>query len=189
MPYNDPVFSPVGKECLQIYRSVIDDEVNCPEKVHREAEQITATTSFMDLSLVYGNDFENLRKVRAFYGGRLISVDRGGQCYPPQVDNVTHTCKNVHSVNEPCYQTGDKRTNQSPHLAILQIILMREHNRLADELHRINPQWNDERIFQEARHINIGQIQHINYYEWMPITLGECFFIYFIIQWRVSTNN
>lgn len=68
--------------------------------------------------------------------------------------------------------TGDVRTNQNPGLAILQIILLREHNRIADVLLHLNPHWDDELTFQEARRINIAQYQHISYYEWLPIFLG-----------------
>lgn len=71
--------------------------------------------------------------------------------------------------------TGDVRTNQNPGLAILQIILLREHNRIADVLQHLNPHWDDELTFQEARRINIAQYQHISYYEWLPIFLGEHF--------------
>lgn len=69
--------------------------------------------------------------------------------------------------------TGDVRTNQNPGLAILQIILLREHNRIADVLQHLNPHWDDELTFQEARRINIAQYQHISYYEWLPIFLGK----------------
>lgn len=71
------------------------------------------------------------------------------------------------------YMTGDVRTNQNPGLAILQIILLREHNRIADVLQHLNPHWDDELTFQEARRINIAQYQHISYYEWLPIFLGK----------------
>lgn len=64
------------------------------------------------------------------------------------------------------------RTNQNPGLTILQIILMREHNRIADVLQQINPHWDDELTYQEARRINIAQVQQISYYEWLPIFLG-----------------
>ena len=49
---------------------------------------------------------------------------------------------------------------------------MREHNRVATAMHRLNPQWDDETIFQEARRIVIAEYQHIIYKEWLPQVLG-----------------
>ena len=67
---------------------------------------------------------------------------------------------------------GDVRANQNPQLTILQVILLREHNRLANALAYLNQHWDDETIYQEARRILIAEYQHINYYEWLPIFLG-----------------
>lgn len=98
-------------------------------------------------------------------------VERRGYEWPPPAANATASCDTQVS-NEICYRTGDVRTNQNPGLAILQIILMREHNRIADVLQQINPHWDDELAYQEARRINIAQFQQIVYYEWLPIFLG-----------------
>lgn len=68
---------------------------------------------------------------------------------------------------------GDVRANQNPQLTVIQIILLREHNRLADALSHLNPHWNDEKLYQEARRILIAEYQHINYAEWLPIFIGE----------------
>ena len=68
---------------------------------------------------------------------------------------------------------GDTRPNQTPNLAITHTIFMREHNRLATDLSYLNPNWEDERIYQVARRILIAQMQHITFNEWLPIIIGR----------------
>lgn len=120
---------------------------------------------------MYGNTDQVNQQVRAFQGGRLRVDRRNGQDWLPPNNNASGVCF-LRSPNEPCYFAGDARVNQNPQLTILQIILMREHNRIADALAKLNPHWNDETIFQEARRIAIAEHQFISYYEWLPIFIG-----------------
>jgi len=73
------------------------------------------------------------------------------------------------------YAPGDSRVNEQPLLTALHTVWVREHNRLAAALHQMNPQWDDERLFQEARKITIAEYQHITYNEWSPVLLGAFF--------------
>ena len=71
---------------------------------------------------------------------------------------------------------GDDRAQDNPQLTITHTLFLREHNRLARELKNINPHWNEETLFQEARRIVVAEIQHITYNEYLPTMLGikEC---------------
>lgn len=173
IPKGDPAHSLTNVECMNFVRTLTDRDLHCEDvNPAHHVEQISVVTSYLDLSLVYGNSDVQNRPIRAYQGGRMLVEERNGYEWPPQVANASATC-DAQAANEICYRTGDVRTNQNPGLTILQIVLLREHNRLADVLQTINPHWDDELTYQEARRINIAQSQHITYYEWLPIFLGE----------------
>ena len=58
-------------------------------------------------------------------------------------------------------------------LTILHTVWIREHNRIAVEIQRLNPSWDDEKLFQETKKIVIAEYQHIVYKEWLPIVMGK----------------
>lgn len=91
---------------------------------------------------------------------------------PPESDNPEKDC-----IARPrhlfCFIAGDERVNEQIHLAVLHTLYVRDHNRLAIEMGRINPHWNDERIYQETRHIIAAAVQHITLNEFLPLLLGE----------------
>ncbi|CAB0031277.1 unnamed protein product [Trichogramma brassicae] len=68
---------------------------------------------------------------------------------------------------------GEIRVNEQLVLTCMHTLMAREHNHLARGLALVNPHWDDETLFQEARRIVIAQIQHITYNEFLPILLGR----------------
>ncbi|XP_077288395.1 peroxidase-like isoform X2 [Arctopsyche grandis] len=171
VPANDPTMGRTGIRCMNFTRSLTDKDIGCSQP-NAPAEQLNVVTSWMDLSHVYGLNKEMSDELRTFKNGQLATEVRNGIIFPPHETNFKDNCPCNRAGENHCYKTGDSRANQSPQLTILQILFLREHNRIASELSKINPQWNDEKLFQEARRILIAVFQHISFYEWSPIFLG-----------------
>lgn len=55
----------------------------------------------------------------------------------------------------------------------LHTTLLLEHNRIATELLKFNPGWNDDELFFESRRVITAIIQHITYNEFLPLVLGN----------------
>ncbi|KAJ8973693.1 hypothetical protein NQ317_013398 [Molorchus minor] len=169
-PPDDPVHGRFNIRCDNFVRTLTDRDRNCVDG-SQPAEQLTAVNHYLDLSIVYGNTAQVSRQLRLPRGGRLRVDVRRGREWPPRSTNASGTC-NLRRSGDACYFAGDMRANQNPQLTLLQIVFLREHNRIADALGKLNPHWDDERTFQEARKINIAQYQQITYYEWLPIFIG-----------------
>ncbi|XP_011136247.1 peroxidase isoform X1 [Harpegnathos saltator] len=167
----DPVYSSSSVRCLNFVRSTTDLDRGCSSP-RMPAQQLNTVTHYLDLSLVYGSSDQVAASLRAGFGGRLNAELRNNREFPPTAANKSAICETMYE-HEPCYATGDLRANQNPQLTILHIVLLREHNHIANYLANLNPHWTDETIFQETRRIVIAEYQHIAYYEWMPIFLGR----------------
>lgn len=161
-------------QCLEFRRTVTDLDLQCPKKDPTDiaANPLSMVTSYLDLSVLYSNSAESNDDLRTHYAGQLIMSEHN---MPKMADDPYDVC-DVSSKCGPgrtCFSTGfDIRINQNTELTVLNTMLLREHNRLAWNLQQINRHWDDERCFQEARKIHIGQHQRIIYYEWLPIMLG-----------------
>lgn len=117
---------------------------------------------------MYGNSEEISKALRSGKGGLLNTQRRNLPMPSPE----SETCRSVNKAF-PCFLSGDSRVNEHPGLTLMHIIFLREHNRVAEQLAKLNPQWDDEKLYQEARRIVIAEMQHITYNEFLPVILGE----------------
>jgi len=158
------------QECMVFARSapsVIDFDCNLGAR-----EQLNAITHWADLSAIYGSDQEESERLRTYAGGLLkASYSDYDEEILPYVNPQTG-CKGLPRTKK-CHKSGDIRAEDNALLASIHTIWFREHNRLARELAKLNPKWNDETIFQEARRINIAQFQQVIYGQYMPGLVGE----------------
>jgi Animal haem peroxidase len=144
-----------------------------------------------------------LRDDTAGYRGRLKSQMIRGEEYPPFLFQPgTKTVAPQFAVLDPplfasnqsapfpagwpdwpqpkldtIFAIGGDRANSTPFTAMMNTLLLREHNRVAGELETRNPTWNDERVFQVARNIMIPIFitivieQYINHITPLPFSL------------------
>ncbi|XP_031784875.1 peroxidase-like [Nasonia vitripennis] len=131
-------------------------------------QQINQATSYLDLSPLYGSSEEIAHVLRSGKGG-LLNTQRKNL---PMPSHDSRNCR-LESRAFPCFFSGDSRVNEHPGVALMHVLFLREHNRVAENLQHINPHWDDERLYQEARRINIAEMQHVTYGEFLPVVLGE----------------
>jgi len=168
VPEGDPFYPKInitsGKEfCLAFTRSM-------PGQLTLGfREQMNQITSFADASNVYGSDVCEMRELRFNQGGKLNSTRqrRGKNLLPQTAENAE--CKAESGL---CFEAGDARNSEQPVLTAIHTLFMREHNRIADRLAQLNPQWSDEKLYQEARRIATAVQAHITWNEFVPRVLG-----------------
>jgi len=175
---NDPFWQKKGKKtCMNFARSLSSPGLKCELSTREQLNQIT---HWIDGSNIYGSTVEEAMYLRSTRGKLKISAQRGGlnsnlpSCQGEVKGKVTG-CDVCGSKKNDCFFAGDFRVNEQLNLIVLHTLFMREHNRIAIQLATINPRWSDDKIYQEARRINIAEYQHIIFKEWLPIIIGNTF--------------
>ncbi|XP_045123660.1 uncharacterized protein LOC123511596 isoform X2 [Portunus trituberculatus] len=169
IPQNDPFFPPVNISsgqpfCIPLTRSMPG------QLTLGYREQMNQVTAFIDASHTYGSDKCEQQQLRSKTDGKLRGTPnplRGKDLLP--TENENHECQ---APSGRCFTGGDTRASEQPGLAALHTLMMREHNRVAGELKRLNKHWSDEQLFQNARRIVSAINQHVTYNEWLPRVLG-----------------
>jgi peroxidase len=127
-------------------------------------------SAYMDGSNVFGSNDTVARALREFVGGRMLITANG---------EVPLNTKNL-QVSNPLKRdptklrmAGDVRVNVSPQITALHSLFVREHNRWCAVLAAEHSDWDDEKLYQEARRRVIAILEHITMYEYLPAMFGE----------------
>lgn len=163
IPTNDPA-DPLGPGPIAFNRSAFD-----PQSGNGELQvtprgiipvprwQLNSNTSYLDGSQIYGSSESVSRSLRTLVGGKLATSSGG---LLPPTDAASR------------FTAGDNRVNENVGLSSLHALFVREHNRLTDRLHAVDPSLNDEQLFQWARKIVGAELQSITYREYLPAVMG-----------------
>jgi hypothetical protein len=158
--------------CQMVHDSLGSDTI----QVRR---QISSKNAFVDLSSLYGESTGENSELRVGHHGLLLtSKDAHGRpsLLPKTYDMVKldrkpQLCLPRHGG--VCFASGNGPFNQNIGYVSLVTLWHLQHNRIAIKLSSIYRDWDDEKIFQEARRILIAQMQHVTYSQYLPLILGE----------------
>ena len=170
----DRVYGVLGQNrgrCLPLTRAVgecLRPQENRTFDIARQ--QLNQVTHYLDGSSVYGSTPRGLASLRLFEAG-LMKV--GGRQESIKENPPFSPLSSPQGL--PLFGLGDFRGNIITPLITVQTILLRQHNHLVRQLAIINPCWDDERLYQEARKIVGALIQIITYEEFLPLLYGSHF--------------
>ncbi|CAG9789463.1 unnamed protein product [Diatraea saccharalis] len=150
--------------CLNLTRTITYQSLGCiPETL--PPERVNLFAPMLDLSHVYGSDAGRAIFARERWGGRLRGEKLKGKDWPP--GNSPLCLQN--NINETrCHRAAEPAINALISANMAFLWFMRQHNNLAERLAKVNPCWDDDKLYIEARDINIAIWQQIAYYDLMP---------------------
>ncbi|XP_073421308.1 myeloperoxidase-like [Dendrobates tinctorius] len=163
-----------GSECIPMIRSAPVCNLVTPVR-----EQINVLTSYVDGSQVYGSDIKLATILRNHTNQLgLLAINQqfidNGFPFLPFTENPDDLCAKANQLfGLPCFLAGDIRVNEQPGLTVFHTLFLREHNRIATQLHKLNPSWSGETLYQETRKIIGSILQKITHKDWLPLLLGE----------------
>uniref|UniRef100_A0A7M5UE79 Uncharacterized protein n=1 Tax=Clytia hemisphaerica TaxID=252671 RepID=A0A7M5UE79_9CNID len=126
-----------------------------------DRQQVNDLTAFVDGSQIYGHNEALAQSLRKLDGTGQLKV-RSGNLLPFQPSSKP--C----STPGGCSLSGDIRADENIALHAMHTVWVREHNRVVTKLAQLHDNWNEEKLYQEARKIVIGEWQHVVFNEWVP---------------------
>ena len=145
--------------------------------IHRE--QVNAITSYVDGSMIYGSIEKVAGKLREKgETGKLLEgvlTESGKRLLVFDNESLIECTTGINVNRSKCFLGGDVRTNEQVGLTSMHTIFYREHNRIVALLTSMNPHWDGEKLYQEARRIVIAEWQHIVFTQYLPKIVGASY--------------
>ena len=167
IPIDDEIMNPGGVEDSRIkyLRTEFISDTGSEEGNPREYPN--EVSNWLDGSSIYSSSVELQDYLRMGEGGRLKVTDVDGWDMVP--GGVTEYVEST-TGDDPNLQffVGDSRNIEHIGLTSLQVLFIREHNRLADGLSERHSDWSDEQVFQRAKKLVQAEIQAITFNEYLP---------------------
>ena len=139
-----------------------------PPQVNRDI-RINVSTHEVDLTQLYGSHRSETLALRAGHGGLLKSEDRDGEEFPPRICDDQGAVKPEFrdapaplkldqmppEVRRHLFAMGSDAANAVVGYCMVNVLFLREHNRIARALAAEYPEWgdDDDRLFETARNI------------------------------------
>ncbi|GFG31758.1 hypothetical protein Cfor_04198 [Coptotermes formosanus] len=174
LPPDDRFYRLYKQTCMNMLRSLAGVSQDC---LLGPRAQTNTATAYIDGNFLYGSNVRLGDELRLLKRGLMKVLpafsDLGlKDLMPLKLQFPDDGCIRS-SPDIYCFLAGDNRANENMALAVLHTVFLREHNRIASELGDINPLWDDEKLYQETRHILAATVQHITYTEFLPMLLGK----------------
>ncbi len=177
VPTGDPQFDPLseGGKTIPLFRAGYDTSTGTSAANPRQFPNLVST--FLDGSVVYGSDPARAAALRTNDGTGKLKMSTGdllplnNSTYFP--DGPLENENDSHVDPATLFAAGDVRVNDNPALLSLQTLLVREHNRKADELKAADPNLTGDALYEQARRWVGALLQHITYDEFLPLLLGK----------------
>nr|XP_039274776.1 prostaglandin G/H synthase 2-like [Styela clava] len=136
-------------------------------KSYQDDPKLTWGSHEMDLSHLYGETKEKQLLLRTLEGGKMKMQKINGETYPPKLKDCPglNMWYPAEITDDHKFGLGHPFFGSFPSLLYFNTLWLREHNRVCDILAQEYPNWDDERIFQTARHNIHAQT--------MVVTIGD----------------
>ncbi|XP_003743011.1 chorion peroxidase [Galendromus occidentalis] len=173
IPDDDPFYKFYNRKCLEFARLLASLRPSCKLGPRSASNTLSA---YIDAGFIYGSNQEVASRLRTYKNGLMKTTKLYRDLGLKDLLPMKTTEADVGCMSRPrdlyCFDAGDERVNEQLTLTVMHTLWLREHNKIAEILQKLNPHWDDETTFQETRHIIIAQVQHVVISEWLPMIIG-----------------